>query len=47
MLLDPAAAGFRVRLAAAFTGDPDVLPAFWLYTWHDGEFVLVREPTIH
>jgi hypothetical protein len=36
---------FAERLDAAFEGDPNVLPEFWLYDWTKGRFSLVREPT--
>jgi hypothetical protein len=32
----------RGRLAAAFDGDPSILPTFWLYDWDGREFVLAR-----
>ena len=35
---------FIFRLEKAFSGDSDILSAFWLYDWKDGEFVLARRP---
>lgn len=35
---------FAKRLDAAFKGDPDKLPTWWLYDWKGDRFVLVREP---
>lgn len=34
---------FAERLDAAFRGDTEAIPAFWLYDWKDGEFVFVRK----
>ena len=35
---------FAERVDAGFAGAKDKVPAFWLYDWKDGEFVLVRKP---
>lgn len=34
---------FAERLACAYARDPACLPAFNLFDWRDGKFVLVRE----
>lgn len=33
------------RLDAAYAGDADKFPRFWLYDWQDGTFRLARLPT--
>jgi len=37
-------AQFAFRLEKAFTGDPEVVPRFWLYDWKAGKFVVARRP---
>lgn len=36
---------FAKRLDAAYKGEKDKLPTWWLYDWRDGEFILVRKPS--
>lgn len=33
------------RIDAAYAGDVDKFPRFWLYDWQDGAFRLARPPT--
>jgi hypothetical protein len=42
---DPKDWDLIARVDAAYAGDPDKFPRFWLYDWQDGAFRLVRPPT--
>lgn len=41
---DPKDRDLISRVDAAFVGDSDKFPRFWLYDWQDGAFQLARPP---